>query len=166
MGGRISGEAPWRRYRIVNQVASPAAGSDWSVAVPAGRIWRITSIVAKLVTSATVATRNPYLVVSDGTTNAVRVLPYASQAASLTGLYSWLTECSSTVVGNDQQNDIPELTLTAGWTIGTLTSGLAAGDQWSDIALFVLETLYRPGDIDISEVPELVVQIAPGMGGA
>lgn len=44
---------------------------------------------------------------------------------------------------------IPDLLLQPGWTIGTLTDNLAAGDQWTAPRLYVIETTVRPGPIPI-----------------
>ncbi len=133
--------------------------------VPAGQVWAIHSVVAKLVTSATVATRNPYLIVGDGSTTFARVVPYLGLTASQTGLYSWYPSAPALQAGTDSQNGLPDLVLPAGWTLAVSTTGLAAGDQWSNVALGAIVTMVQSGTIDISELPELVVQIAGGRMG-
>lgn len=75
--------------RSVTQ-ANPAAGADFTVTVPAGANWVLNSVSARLVTSATVATRLPALVISDGSGNVVFNGPTAyGQTATLTWTYTW-----------------------------------------------------------------------------
>jgi hypothetical protein len=127
--------------RIVT-VASPAAGSDWSVAVDQGRCWIPLTIRAQLVSSATVANRVPVLQYGDGTTTVVGVPSQNSQAASLTNRHGWARGAGNGPVGAgllDFLASLPFHALFGGLVIQTVTTNLQVGDQWSAIALLVAQ---------------------------
>jgi hypothetical protein len=159
MGADISAEAAWRRSRIVVPVASPAAGADWRLTVPAGHVYRVASVAAQFVTSATVATRVPFLTFSDGNATFLQVPPFASQAASLTRQYAWFPESGGDTTAPGIATPMPLLALQAGWTIGVATTAIDTTDQWSAVYLLVLDTTVRAGDVDIDSLPDLIVEL-------
>lgn len=164
-GARISGERPWRRSRLVELGADPAAGVDWSVTVPAGQVWEVISAYASLVTDATVANRAARLVVGDGTSTVLSIAPAGLQVASTTIRYAWLVAGVAYVTGSGQVAALPRLVLAPGWTIGTATEGLVVGDNWSAPRLLVIETTVKGGAVDFGELPDLLVELAgPGPG--
>lgn len=160
MGGRYSGESAWRRSRIVLPVASPAAGADWSLVVPAGHLYQLHSVFAILTTSAVVANRLPRLAVSDGVASFLELPAAAVQAASAVVRYSWAGEASSFVAGGSALGALVPLDLIAGWFLGPLTSLIDVGDQWSGIRVYVTDVTVRGGEADIGAVPDLVVEVA------
>jgi len=120
--------------------ANPGAGVDFSIAVPAQRRYRPISLTAKLVTSATVANRFVHATVQDGGgdifSNATQA---TAQTATQTVTYTFGPGLTSQII-NDGVAVITlpsNLTLLAGWTIQSLTTGIQAGDQWSLISLAV-----------------------------
>lgn len=165
MPGRVSGEAAWRRSRIVQAVTSPAAGADWSQTVPASHLWQLFSITATLTTSAVVANRQVRLVLTDGTNTFASLTAAAVQAASLANVYTWCLGQHPLALGLQQLGALPELTLPEAWTVGVSTLALDAGDQWSAIRLGILDTTARFGDLDLMATPELIVGIV-GMGAS
>lgn len=270
MSGDISQERPWRRVRVVNVGAVPAAGADWLVTCPAGKVWRVLSVYAVLTSSATAGQRLPRLQVGDGGATFLDVPPVNGQQASIAHRYAWtehagpwqavtgqptsllasavstaaagtvlsytvptggmvvLTSASwnldggtaptmqlqlirgattyvlqsgtagvfltpgiplqggdtirwqctvggagstvdatlagepSTLAGiaDGEAIAIPDLLLSPGWTIGTLTDNLAGTDQWTAPRLYVIETTVRPGPIAIDTPPEVLVELA------
>jgi hypothetical protein len=156
----ISGELAFRRSRIVYRPAAPAAGADWSAVVPAGHTWRIIAIGATLVTSAAVATRVVHMAFNDGHGTYIRVPAQASQAASLTRYYAWFPESGGDATGSGISTPLPDGGLMAGWSVGTITELIDVADQWSNIALLLRDTTVKGGDINIDEIPELIVQLA------
>ncbi len=121
-------------------VPDPAAGTDWVTTIPTGQIWRIQALQARLVTSAVVATRFPSLHVDDGAAQYWSIQTQANQAASLTRFYSFAPIGAlgpvSTAYGSGDL--LPNrLIMPAGHRIGPLTSGVQAGDQWSQITLLI-----------------------------
>ena len=163
MGAGISGEAAWRRSRIVVPVASPAGGADWSLTVPAGHVYRVASVMAQLATSATVATRVPFLTFSDGVQTFLQVAPFASQAASLTRLFSWFPESGGDTTAPGISSPMPSMTLQSGWRLGMATTAIDAADQWSGIYVLVMDTTVRSGAVDIDSLPDLIVEmVTPG----
>lgn len=144
-------------------VTQPAAGADWSLVVPAGHVYTVRSIMALFATSAVVASRVPRLVFSDGVTDFLFVPPIGSQAASLTGRFSWFEHAGGQNVGNGQSVSIPTLTLPAGWAVKSNTTAIDAGDQWSAIFAHVTDMTTRQGPVSLEELAELdvVVLAAP-----
>ena len=166
MSAPLSAESAWRRSRIAALVAQPAAGADWSLAIPSGHVYRLLAVMATLVTSAAVATRIPRLVVSDGNTRLIDVPPFATQAASLTRRYLYLPQCSAFATGNGVLSPLPDISLQAAWTIGTLTDAIDAADQWSSIVLHVIDTTVRAGAVDLDGLPDLIVEIVEAGPGS
>ena len=125
-------------------IATPAAGANWSITVPAGASWTLNSVRATLATSAAVANRVPDLQIKDGSGNIVMdALAGVAQTASLTDVWNWSAgAATSTVLGATNTVGLPAgFKLNAGWVIQQATAGLQAADQWSGIALAVTETV-------------------------
>ena len=121
-----------------NTVAQPAAGADWTWTVPSSTAYQIQSIRAQLVTSSTVAARQPLLKILDLSGNVVLEAPATgTQAASLTQDYDWTAGAPSAAVSDGVVvTELPQgLILEAGWTVQTVTAALQAGDQWSLIVV-------------------------------
>jgi len=159
MGRFISGERPWRRSRRIELGADPAAGVNWSITVPSGRVWEVLSAFAELVTDATVANRAARLIVGDGSTTFLSIPPAGLQTASLTYRYAWLALGAAYQSGSGQAMALPRLVLEPGWTIGVSTEGLVAGDNWGAPRLLLLETEVKGGAVDLGELPELYVEV-------
>lgn len=130
-----------RKFTITSQVvANPAAGADWSVTVPTGQIWRVRSIFAQLVSSATVANRQPFLQIKDAGGNFLFLLDWGTaQTASLTSSYTWGGSCP--LVNNGTSifvGPIPQdMVLAEGSTISASTASIQTGDQWQKVCLLV-----------------------------
>jgi hypothetical protein len=164
MGERISGEAPWRRSRIVVRGSAPAAGADWSFLVPAGHVYRVVSLYARLVTDATVANRAVSLLASDGVATFLVIPPAAVQAASLTYDYAWWEHAPGALVGTGQGIPLVPLVLEAGWSLTASTALLKAGDAWGAPALAVIDTTVRDGAVDLGALPDMMVEISSAQG--
>lgn len=129
---------------LVREVAvtAPGAGSEWLTTVPAGTTWEVLSIFAQLATSAVVGTRAPMVQLKDADGAIVaRFAPGGTQAASLTGRFSWTQGVGATSgVGLDMGAlPTPPLPLVAGWTIGSITSAFDTGDTYTQVMLLVRE---------------------------
>jgi len=120
----------------------PAAGADIVETVPARTRWQLLSIAASLTTSAVAATRAPSLTIDDGGTIHFQVGPSATQAASLTALYSAGSGINNNwELGPNIHNwplYAPAL-LPAGHRIRTVTSAIQAADQWTAPRFTILE---------------------------
>lgn len=160
----ISREAPWRRTRIVVRVPAPAAGADWSQVVPGGHTYRPLAVFGQLVTSAAVATRAARLSFGDGDITFGSFPPATTQVASLTRLYSWAPSQGPTFVGTAIGQYLPDLTLQAGWTIGSVTELIDVADQWSSVFLLVEDTWVRDGSVDIDQIPAFAVEVIDSRG--
>lgn len=162
MTAPYSGESPFRRVRRVHLGTAPGAGADWSVTVDAGRTWRLISVLAQLVTSSHAATREVDLTISDGTTTYFASAPAATQTASLTRKYCWAAKVSALALGVAINQGIPEFTLPAGHVIAVTTQNIDTADQWGAPVLYVIETTVREGAIELSESPDMVVELFSG----
>lgn len=162
---QISGEAPWRRSRIVSGVANPAAGADWSAAAPAGHLWRPFSITAILTTSAVVANRQVRLLFGDGTNTYATLSAPAVQAASLAHVYTWAAVDTFLALGLVQVSALPDLSIPPGWTVGVSTLAIDVGDQWSAVRLGLIDTTERWGRLDLADDPDVVYAVTPGEPG-
>ncbi len=123
-------------------VGTAAVGADWVFGVPAGRRWRIRSIIGTLVTAVTPATRQVELLVTDNLLVPLfRVESASTQLASLTQVYDFIPGTTLTALINTHQPVyMPlDLQLRFGWTIRSNTVALQALDQWSNIELAVEE---------------------------
>lgn len=120
-------------------VTDPGAGVQWSATVPAGQRWSLQSIVAALVTSATVVTRLPYLSIDDGSTIVAQQYSGYTQVASVTGILTWAigaSAASATVGATTNRSDaLPTLILGPGWHVTSAVGNMQAGDTWSGIAV-------------------------------
>jgi hypothetical protein len=159
MSRPYSGETPWRRVRRVIVVPKPAASADWSMTVPGGVVWSVKAIVATLATSATVANRAAAISMTDGTTEFYRGAAGAVQAASKTFRYSWSPTESPSATGSVVNADIPDVVLPSGYAIGSSTELIDTTDQWSAIALCVVETVVQDGAVDLGDIPDMTVEV-------
>lgn len=120
---------------VVVAPANPAAGADWSFVVVTAR--QLLAVTATLVTSATVANRTPQLKIATPTPVTVLLtglLP--AQAASATVVYQWYQGApTSGAAGATETTGVPPVVPGVNWTVGTSTTGLQVGDQWSAIVL-------------------------------
>jgi hypothetical protein len=130
---------------LIKLVSNPGAGAEWTTTVPAGKFWRVLSVHYKLVNDATVATRISRLTFDDGTAAGIAYKGFndIGQTASVTSDYSWApgvgmpgVPAASTTCRTEA---IPELVLSAGHRVRTITGNIQAADQYSEIVLLVDE---------------------------
>jgi hypothetical protein len=128
-------------------VGNPAAGVDWSVNVPLNTRWRVRSWVARLTCSAAAANRQPQAQVIQGGNSVWLGQPIANIVASaiVNIAAGGLTPIVSVNANGYMLPLPPDLLLTGNATfaqsLGTATTGIQAGDQWSAIQLLVEEWL-------------------------
>jgi hypothetical protein len=128
--------------RRLQAVTQPAAGADWTITVPGDKIWRVLSIVGKLVTSAAAATREATLQITDQSTTFMFIPAGTSQVASKTGQYCWFEQAQNrgTTLQTAITAPIPSnLVLPGGMVLKSVTEVIDAGDQWSNVALWIEE---------------------------
>lgn len=132
------------RGRLVKSVpvATPAAGAEWSVTVPAGVVWIVQSIFARFLSSVVVANRFPRLGFTDGSVTIGRVVALVTIPANQAWDHSYLRGAGAAWSGTSGVGltyPLPDFRLPAGYTIFTTTPNLDAGDQWSQIVVNVIE---------------------------
>ncbi len=124
---------------IVNtNPANPAAGADFTITMPTNGRVRVSTLNAQLVTSATVINRIVRVQIKNGLGNLVyqappqQVIP-ASTTAQVTFAPGQITSVVDVTTVN-----VPlpgPVVLGGGFTLGTSTTNLQIGDQWSNISL-------------------------------
>lgn len=143
-GGRVldSVEFPgWLKQLIGGAVP---AGADFNFVVPFSTRWRVRGMLAKLVTSGTVANRVVgQQVLLQGATP-MRLIGTFTQTATQTLTYFWLPGLNAS--GKTDATGVDDfltgdLVIHDGDFIGSKTIGLQAGDQWSGMQLVVEEVL-------------------------
>jgi hypothetical protein len=120
--------------------ANPAAGAEFSVTVPLNTQWRVLSIRAPLVTDATVANRDPRLLLLAGGQQLALVQSGISQPASATFDYLWFPGAvfNAAPPPVTAMAPMPAVVLPAGALIESLTANLQAGDNWGPPVLLVI----------------------------
>lgn len=122
---------------------NPAAGNEIAEAVPTNARWRIIAMMYTLVTDATVANRTTSVSITDGTNEIYNFTGPGAQIASQTKLYQASTQeahrgsDSLYIFGHHNLPLWPDLL--QGYTIGTRTNNLQAGDDYSAPRLWVME---------------------------
>lgn len=124
----------------------PAAGSDFTIVVPGSEAWRLLAITFQLVTSAAVANRWVRLAYDNQGADSARVGAAALQAATNTVVYSFarhLGNWGPTGLATEQWCPLPDIVLSPGWRLHSLTALLDVADQFNNIR-FTIERLDHP----------------------
>lgn len=124
-------------------VANPAAGTDWAVSVPPNALWNVQSVTSLLTCSAAVANRNVLVHVTNGVTERFTASANHASTASSTDRWNWFQAGNTGFNGLNQVNAPwpASFRVAIGDSIGTVTLGMQAADQWSSICLWVEEWL-------------------------
>jgi hypothetical protein len=123
--------------------ANPAAGAEISVTVPDNCRWRLLGMKFTLVTAAAAATRQVHIVISDGTTVVADYPAGGTQIISLTRTYyaAVFGVNNALITASEYVNLPPDIILTAGWKIATVTDAMDVGDDYGAPALYVEESV-------------------------
>lgn len=132
------------RSRLIRPVAvlPPAAGAEWSITVPPSLTWELLAVHYQLATSAVVANRVSTLQARDSAGVLVwKAYSGQSQPASQQVPYDYSQGLGITVVTQDLQSSLPNtpLPLASGFSLATSTGNIDAGDQYSQITVWVRE---------------------------
>lgn len=124
-------------------VANPAAGADWSTTVPVNARWILRSVEATIAGDGGAGAKRPQLQLLDAAAVQLLFVP-AFDTYTLLNVknFQWMDFEGRLSVGTPIQvlTGMPDrLELFQGWQIGTITTGITAGDQWTGIALIVEE---------------------------
>lgn len=112
---------------------TPAAGAEISEIAPIQRRWNLLALTATLVTSATVANRDPVFLIDDGVNTLYKGVGIVAQPAGGTVGYSLSPVIASQAFlsGNNPCPFPIPFPMKASFRIKSNTLGLQAGDQWS-----------------------------------
>jgi hypothetical protein len=116
-----------------NAPGNPAPGAEVALTVPAGVSAALDAVTFKLVTSATVATRTPTLIIDDGVNVMWQLQAAAGQAAGSTVIYQYGGNSELALRNGVLTEPLPPLILGPGYRIRTVTAGIQVGDQYSAI---------------------------------
>lgn len=133
-------------------VTNPSAGAEWLATVPGGAVWIVQNIFYTLVSSAVVATRVSNLRWTDGSMEIGRLSCSVTQPASNTLKYTWWKSLGSVNTaggGGFASISLPKVYMFPGWTVGTITSAIDVGDQYSAVSVYALEVEERPYDVEM-----------------
>ena len=123
---------------------TPAAGAEIIETVPSGARWELLRFCAALVTNAVAGNRTPIFRIITAADTSYRPASVHVQGPSKGWTWSWsgaLNYQQDGVNGNTTQPTPLPLMMFAGEQIKTLTLGMAAGDQWSQVVYVVREWL-------------------------
>jgi uncharacterized protein with beta-barrel porin domain len=141
-GGRISSptEGPGAIRSITG--TDPAAGSDWSETVPTNARWRLITAHAILSASATVANRNVYLVIDDGTNILYIIYSGFGQTAGQSIRYQFVnSHWGGSNLGDTTLIPLPEIPLLrSGFRVRAI-SNMQTNDDWSAPQLLIEERI-------------------------
>lgn len=125
----------------------PAAGSEWLETVPPGAIWEIIAIRSVLSTSAAAGARTVFLIVSAPFATLFAVpSPVSPGPLSAVG-FQWVQGfplVSAVAATNPITGLPPQLRLRGGLSVGSLTVGMDAADDYQSPQLLVREWLEVP----------------------
>jgi len=126
------------RY-VQGSLANPAAGADLHDIPNYGDTFRLLTLRAKLVTSATVANRYPHFqFVSPSGAVIHEAVPQAAQVASAAIYYDLVGGSGSANEGSAVNDDVSSLALPdfwfpAGTIVKTVTTNIQVADTWEEI---------------------------------
>lgn len=146
----------WQRKRYAYVGAAPAAGADFTITVPAGRVWEVVSIQASLTTSGVAGTRQVSLSLSDGQTVFLTLAAFTTQIASLTRRYTWFTGAAPYTISTDIVSQVPPLILQQTSVIASSTASKDTADQWTGPLLQVIETTFGSQPLLVPGLPDFV----------
>lgn len=128
---------------VIRSVAgtNPAPGLEISETVPSGARWRLLALQVLFTADATVANRNPTVVIDDGAT----ILFTSDAAASIVASQQWRLVAACGLQRAPAVSTTffwglgATMILLAGWRLRTVTTGLQAGDDFAAPQLLVEE---------------------------
>lgn len=142
LGAIPAGELVKQRLQRDVPITNPAAGAEFTIAVPPGITWELLGVHCRIVTSAVVANRVPKVSIKNGDgVERSRFSVNAVLVASTNTLLDWWSGLGDTVnqAGTQQGLPSPALYLPAGFGISSVTSLVDVADQYSEIFLVVRE---------------------------
>jgi hypothetical protein len=112
---------------------APAAGSDFTITVPAGQTWQLQTLDFSFTTSAAVANRTTQIFIDDGVNVLWKwVSPTVQAAASTVEYNGGVGAVEYAALRNGVQSfELPVITLGPGYRIRSSTLNIQAGDQYT-----------------------------------
>jgi hypothetical protein len=125
--------------QVVANVPNPPAGQDFTFQPSTSRFTRVKAVRAQFAASAVVASRAPRMVFTNNNGDVLCDLPATVIVASQTWRITWgegLVAVTLSPVA--YMASLPDLWLPDGAKIGSVTSAIDVGDQWSGITVTYL----------------------------
>lgn len=141
VGVRVSGGGASGGDLVTYTGSDAAANAEWTETVPAGKVWRLRSIRATLVTDGSAANRQVGLTLTDGTNVFFKACSASVQAATLTHIYTFADLPGIVVAASalEHQVPVPPMLLPAGTVIASVTTNRQSTDNWGVPVFFVEE---------------------------
>jgi len=118
--------------------ANPAVGSQYTITVPGGKVWRIMAVYFTLVTGITAGNRYPAVAFLDGDGDTyAEPAGTTAQAASATTSYSAMARYGANSFA--QAFALPDYFLHAGFSVQVGARGFLAADSLTGIRVFYEE---------------------------
>lgn len=121
-------------------LADPAAGAEWSYTVDGRYFERVLAVRWVFTTSAVVANRVTRVRVDSADLVAVASVPGSGTVVASSVLRTHLVvgaPAFASAAAGFAYGFLPDLLLPAGWQLHSVTAGLDAGDQYSNVRLLV-----------------------------
>jgi len=141
--GEMESPASGQGYLYNFTSLDPIAGAEWVMKVPVGAVWRIQSVMVKLVTDATVVNRETALQLDDGAT-VVGLYPAAAVVtAGKTMNLTWGAGSGGLAVLADTiHSSLPsDLRVPSGYNLSSRTFGMQVADNYQTASVLVEEWL-------------------------
>lgn len=142
-----------RGVRRTVSVTQPAAGANWSILVPGGRLWRLIGGNASFLASGAVANRNLGLNIRTSgipmniTFNSTNVTNGQSVGASYTPS---LTPIVSGIINVSLPVPFVPMWLEAGDELRSITGAIDVADQYSAIVLWIEEAFFSNQELPLA----------------
>jgi hypothetical protein len=116
-------------------VANPAAGTNFTLTVPAGKVWRLLTLAFSLTTSAVVGNRIVRMIIRDAAGNLVfQASTHGTQPATQTVVNNTVPYLQMLAAnGQDSLVGVPDIPLLPGMSINTNVGGMDPGDTITNI---------------------------------
>ena len=127
-------------WQVPVYLPDPPAGGNWQYTVDGRYAERVVAVWFAFTASAVVGSRNPRLVLQDVNGVDIAAVPGGSGVVAGGSVAASLTVGSPGQASSGAGNTygfLPDLLIPGGWTWTSAVGGMAAGDQFSAVALLV-----------------------------
>lgn len=143
----------------IKPIAAPGAGLGWSVTVPSGVTWILTSVYGILTTSAVAGTRVPMMQLTDTHDTYSRITSPGTLAPSAVSAFSWNRALGVGTGGNaapQTSGGLWGFPLVQNTLVQVITTSIDVSDQWSSCCISYIEVRERTWNERAQYIEDLV----------